>query len=166
MKNFKTFMEDYDYNSLQFEVTGAIASRILAFGKTLPDVVKRETEPHITGKYGINENLSKDLVNLVTGFGKVKVVLGVTSIFEGEGHDVLKIDVIGDDIKRFNSMIVRNIKCIDKFPTYVPHLTIAYMKRGSAAPYIMDKRFSGTELTFDSVSFCLKDGVKITMYLV
>jgi 2'-5' RNA ligase len=168
MKNFKTFCENYEYNSLQFDITGTLAKKIARF--KIPDELLserggRETEPHITCKYGINEGISKPLIHLLTNFGKVKATLGQTSIFEGE-DDVLKIDVISADIRRLNSAIVQNIKTIDKFGSnFQPHLTIAYMKKGTAEPYIKNRRFFGTVIDFDSISFCLTDGVKITIYL-
>jgi 2'-5' RNA ligase len=164
--SFKTFYENYEYNSLQFDITGPLAKRVTGF--KIPDelVQKRETQPHITCKYGINEGISKQLIHLCTNFGKVKASLGLTSIFEREECDVLKVDVFSGDIKRLNSAIVQNIMTIDKFGSdFQPHLTIAYMKRGTAEPYIKDRRFLGTMIDFDSVTFCLTDGVQITIYL-
>jgi 2'-5' RNA ligase len=170
MKNFKTFMaESYEYHSLHFDVTGPIAERIIDFGKRIPDELLirpgREKDPHITCKFGINEHISKRLMDIVNNFGPVKVSLGLVNRFQNEVGDVLKIDVHGGDIKRLNNLVVKNIKCIDKFPTYVPHLTIAHMKRDSAEPYLNDKRFIGTELSFDSIIFATKDEIKITISL-
>jgi 2'-5' RNA ligase len=173
MKSFRQIFEEqeHEYNSLHFELTGADAKAILAFGSSIPGELiyrpggGREFEPHITVKYGINEILSKALVQLLEGTGPVKLTLGHTSRFETESCDVLKIDVHSDDIIRLNKLVTSTIKCVDKFATYTPHLTIAYMNRGSAEPYVMDNIFLGKKLSFDSIIFAAKDGLKSTIIL-
>lgn len=171
MKTFKIFCEEYEYSSLHFEITGPLAKSIIAFGGSIPGELiyhpggGRETEPHITCKFGINEILSKSLVQLLNGTGPVNITLGHTSRFESEDCDVLKIDVHSEDIVRLNKLVTGTIKCVDRFATYTPHLTIAYMKRGSAEPYLMDKKFLGKKLSFDSIIFAAKDGLKSTISL-
>jgi 2'-5' RNA ligase len=171
MKSFKKLFEDRDYNSLHFELTGAIAKSAIAYAESIPGELiyfpggGRELDPHITCKFGINEILSKSLVQLLEGTGPVKLELGHTSRFETESCDVLKVDVHSDDIIRLNKLVTSTIKCVDRFATYTPHLTIAYMKRGSAEPYLMDKKFLGKKLSFDSIIFAAKDGLKSTIIL-
>lgn len=171
MINFKTFLAEYEYNSLQFNVTGKLATKLINFGKSIPDELintaagGREKDPHISVKYGLIDHIDKNLINLLTGFGPVKVQLGPITRFENEGSDVLKVDVLGDDIIRLNKLVVSNVKCIDSRTEYHPHLTIAFMNRGTAEPYLLNRKFLGEKLSFDSIIFSTKDEIHITFYL-
>jgi hypothetical protein len=53
-----------------------------------------------------------------------------------------------------------------KWPDYHPHLTLAYLKKGAAAPYIGDSRFEGMTNSFASLVFSPYTGEKVNIILV
>jgi len=177
IKLFKKFLEDYEYHSLHFGIYGNLAKKITDFGKSIPDELinsaagGREKYPHITCKYGLVDSISRKLVDLLIGTGSVKVTFGPITRFENENCDVLKIDIISADIRRLNKLIVSNMKCVDTFTEYHPHLTIAYMNRGSVQPYLLNesrvdnKKFLGKQLIFDTITFASKDRLEHTISL-
>ena len=58
------------------------------------------------------------------------------SIFEQEDQDVLIFDVRKD---RFLDESNRNLRILpyeNEYPVYTPHITIAYLKKGTAAKYL------------------------------
>lgn len=89
----------------------------------------RETDPHVTIKYGFSRDLTDEEVKKIIGdTKKFSVVADGLSTFDGKEFQVVKFDIRRDDIL----MSMRNL--CDKFPNedshpdYHPHLTIAYTK--------------------------------------
>ena len=101
------------------------------------DIKGRETNPHITVLYGIHEKepskldlTSLDLPESVEWIGLGK--------FETDEYEVLivkikKTTVIQDLFDYINEVYPDND---NSFPTYEPHTTIAYVKKGMADSYI------------------------------
>lgn len=109
-----------------------------------------EADPHITVKYGLHAESPEELEDLVAGFGPVTVSITTTSLFENE-HDVLKLGVTGD-IYRLNELVCE-LPHTDTFPTYSPHITLAYLKKGAGHKYIGMDDLNGLRVTFDTLVF-------------
>ena len=92
--------ETYEHHSLHFNATPGTAKRVVEYGKALPDETinhrsgGRETEPHITLKFGIMDDINEELINTITGFGPVMVRLGLVSNFVTQDSEVLKLSLI------------------------------------------------------------------------
>ena len=90
-----------------------------------------ESDFHVTNKYGYNPDLSKkDLAYILNGIKPFLITLTGISLFENEKFDVVKFDVHPCE----NLLKIRTrcdeFKNEDKYPTYVPHATIAYVRKG------------------------------------
>ena len=46
-----------------------------------------------------------------------------------------------------------NVKNVDKYPSYQPHMTLAYLKCGNGMKYKGDERFKGLSFDFDEIMF-------------
>lgn len=142
---------------LQFEINQFIDS-ILNLSDLSSDGIERES--HITVKYGIE---SEEDVNLISELVKssdvnsIKIKLGRTSIFRNEEHDVVKISVISNDLKKLNKLITDNCKTVTTFLNYSPHLTLFYTKPGEGDKYINNDKFKGVEFTTDHFLFSDKN---------
>lgn len=170
----------YSYSSTQIDIAEADAVPFNAFGATIPDEhlyigegekdgkYGRENETHVTVLYGIMGNDATLLGPILAGFGPVKVTLGEVSAFENadKPYDVLKVDVISDDLHRLHELIRHSCECNVMWPTYSPHLTIAYLKKSYAKQYVGDKRFMGKEFTFNSLTFSPAQGERAALPLV
>lgn len=116
----------------------------------------RESEFHVTVKYGIHDETSDSVRKAVGGFGPVEITLGETSVFPGAAggeYDVVKIDVDGPDLRRLNKLIAESVDCTDTHPTYKPHVTLAYVKRGTGEKYAGNSTVAGMSLTFWDLRF-------------
>lgn len=111
-----------------------------------------ETDPHITVLYGLTEHAPEKVAAIFATKKPITVTLGKLSVFEGKDYDVLKVDVHGKDLHDLNSEIAK-LPNEQTHPTYQPHLTIAYLKKGEGKQYVGDDRFDGQKLTFNSVTF-------------
>lgn len=93
-----------------------------------------EDEPHCTLLYGLDRSVTpeqvKDILDQYT-FGPCKV--HNASLFEKE-YDVLKFDVKGDSLHECNKSLC-SLPHNSQYPDYHPHMTIAYLKKGSGKKY-------------------------------
>ena len=133
-------------------------------GRAIPDAHLapdgRENEQHVTVKYGLSDNEPPArLIAAVANFGPVKVKFGKTSIFKNDDAHVVKIDIQSPDLHRLNKLIGRIVETPgNTHPTYIPHATIAYVKKEHSKKYDGDGTLSGQEASVAHVIFSGKDG--------
>ncbi len=158
---------EHFYSSTQFDFPKGIADKIKDYIKEIPgeDLAEegREDEIHVTIKYGLHSDDSMRLRDILRGIGPVTITLGCVSVFEHEEQDVLKIDVYGADLFNLNRLISESVANTETWPTYKPHLTLAYLKKGKGKKYANDDNFDGIKITFDSLTFSPADGDKVNI---
>jgi 2'-5' RNA ligase len=161
----------YKLSSTQIQAPYEVAEKVLEFSLNLPDEMiynnpedlggsGRELEPHITIKFGLESKVSDDVEKVAKDeTGPIKATLTTISLFEPEGkeYDVLKIDVESADLVRLNKLFSK-LPNQDSHPNYHPHLTLAYIKKGSGTKYVGNTNFEGTTLEVDSFMFKSSDG--------
>ncbi len=129
------------FSNTQISVPEDIVSQIQKWGKEKIAESKvytdpkdssfgRETDSHITVKFGLHTNNLSDVQKVVANFGEIAVKLGNISKFSSDKYDVIKIDVISDDLHKLNALISDELECTDTHPAYKPHLTISYVQKG------------------------------------
>ncbi len=128
-----------------------------------------EDELHITVKYGLHTTDAAEVAAVVKLFGPVNVKLGKTSVFSADDkdYDVVKVEVISDDLRRLNKEICdSSLKYTDTHPTYRPHLTLAYVKKGAGKKYAGMTDVDGMQMVFDDLVFSDKGKEKTKISLV
>jgi 2'-5' RNA ligase len=168
----------FEFASTQVTLEGDVAEAVLALAATIPDEALgekgRETSPHVTVKFGIDaattpEALLEALTNsdsaremMMRGGGEL--TLGATAIFESEegshanGDDVVYVAVDSPDLVLLNQIISEALTVTDTHPDYVPHITLAYVKKGEGQKYAGNETLAGTVVTFTSIVFSDADG--------
>lgn len=146
----------YEYGCVMAHVDEEAARKIVDFNyKTISEDILyidenddgfgRETHPHITIKYGLVQNYTeeqvKQLLRQVTPFD---IQVRGISIFENENFDVVKFDVDSPELRKLNE-IFSNLPNHDEYPTYNPHMTMAYVRKG------MGNRFAKTPGKFAKI---------------
>lgn len=129
------------YGCLMAKVDGPNSKKIVEFGNKIinEDILfdeggeyGREKTPHITIKYGFDPDLTElEIRKLIKGIKPFQVSIHKLSLFDtNPRYDVVKFDV--------DSPILRQIRKLcdkypnrDEYPQYHPHLTIAYVQKGS-----------------------------------
>lgn len=177
---FLGLKQAHSYSSTQFNVEDAGYSRSqgspLSAIQQMVDWIDdkdlaedgKETEFHVTAKYGLHTDDSLDVEKVVAGFGPVSAKLGKVSIFENDDKDfdVVKIDVDSPDLHRLNKLLSESLEVTDTFPDYHPHLTLAYVKKGEGAKYVGMDDVDGYELNWDVLLFSNKDRMKFPINLL
>lgn len=166
---------EFDYGSTQLDLKGQVAEDVTEFAKSLPEniLVKeeadggRETEPHITVLYGLDTTNEAQVRGLVQEAKPIEVELGEVSQFDtNEKYDVLKVDVVSDQLSELNAKLDKVLATPGKtFDEYQPHVTIAYVKKGMGQKYVGDTRFKGQKITLDNLTFSMQDGKRINIPL-
>lgn len=129
---------------------------------------------HVTLKYGIHDSSPDKLAKLVHGFGPIPFNFGPVEKFEPEfdavdknnkekkeaaKFDVIHIKIVDSDILRqVNELISENIENTETYSSYKPHITLAYVKKGSCDALIGNTFFDTLSDEVDEIFFNSKDG--------
>jgi len=116
------------------------------------DVLELETQPHITVRYGLHDQEASGVRALYDNQVPVRVKLGGLSLFQTPKADVLKIDVDSRSLPAIHGRLGL-LPHTSTFPTYIPHLTVAYLRPGTGHKYVGKSGLEGTVLTFDKLVF-------------
>lgn len=96
----------------------------------------KEDNPHVTLLYGLKLSVkNKDVEEVISKFELPEFSLHNPSLFEKDEYDVLKFDVKGKSLHKFNKAL-RELPYENDYPDYHPHCTIAYLKKNTAQKYL------------------------------
>jgi 2'-5' RNA ligase len=136
--------QKYSYSTIQIDAPPEIADQMLEWGKlNIPDEVLfideedggkgRETEIHITVKYGLTVSQVPEAVYQIAHTTKpFPILVGKVSLFQtNPKFDVVKCEVESLMLHRLNAQIKASVPNEDTYPDYVPHMTLAYVQKGS-----------------------------------
>lgn len=135
---------EYSYSTTQLNLPSPLNDFVVKWGRmnVTDDMLYyeddggmgRETEPHITVLYGLLEKEpSPALLDLIDRTKPFTVRLGPLSLFESEKYDVLKFEVISDELVQLSNAIRAACPNENQYPKYIPHCTVAYCKKGTVA---------------------------------
>lgn len=175
--SFKQFLGEvketkYDYSSLLFELPEDLTDDIISWGfdnvpnESLflnPDDPSfgREDDSHITLIYGIHTSSVEEVSFVLANEKEFKCELGEISLFKkNEKFDVLIVKVKCKHLHELNDKMRRELDATENYPVYVPHVTIAYLKKGHGDKYLGDKTFDKKEFVLDKIVFSSKTGTK------
>ena len=167
---------DYDYSSLQIDLPQEVSSRIIQWGKAhipeenLYDTEEkkfgRENDIHVTLLYGIIDKKPKRVQELLSEVAPFEVRLGLVSFFKDhKDRDVVKIDVESSDLLKLHYDIRKGIDNKNDYPTYNPHVTVAYVKKRSCDDLIGDDFMLNKKFTVNTVVFSSSEGTKVDVQL-
>jgi 2'-5' RNA ligase/GNAT superfamily N-acetyltransferase len=127
IKNWQELLDRIDDNDVYDEI---------GFGK--------ENEPHITVLYGFHDDVNvDDIISDVKSLKEpIQFSFKSASLFSNDEYDVLKFDIESDELIKLNKHFKDNYDNTSTFPTYHPHLTIAYLKAGTGEKYVFDLKQS------------------------
>ena len=118
-----------------------------------------EDTPHVTIKYGLHDADPDNLTRLASGFGSIDLTLSTIDVFNtNPKFDVLKINILSDKLMQLNKLICDNMYYTDKFPEYIPHATIAYIKKGTCLNLINSPIFDKLIDVIDEIYFTSRSG--------
>jgi 2'-5' RNA ligase len=106
------------------------------------DTYGLEDEPHVTVIYGLHEEVKDEkLIKFVKEFCKstpIEIEVTKMGVFKNSKFDVIKFDVESSILKSLNKKLSENFPYTSKFPNFEPHITIAYLKKGTSEKYLKE----------------------------
>jgi 2'-5' RNA ligase len=162
----------HEYSSTQVNLPKDFAAKIIRWGKEhVPqeDVFRdpndpsfgRETEIHVTVLYGLIDSSPDEVREFVAGQEQFDVTLGKVNVFDTHGQfDVVKIDAQGEGLFKLNKLLKSNFRYSSNFPTYRPHVTIAYTRKGKGGAHSGDDSFVGEKFHVEEIVFSSRNGSK------
>lgn len=166
------FKQAYDFSSVQVEFPDEISEELIKWGHdNIPESFLAEDgfeeDKHVTIKYGLHIIDFTEIRELFKDEKPIKMVLGKMSLFtSSDDFDVVKIDIKSPDLHRLNKVISKNFEVTDTHPKYIPHCTIAYVKKGAGDAYDGNETFEGREVISDTILFSGKDNRKTVFKLL
>lgn len=121
----------------------------------------KETDPHVTILYGLHEDIPYEKIEAeINKIKEPEIKLGKISLFTTDDFDVLKFDVISEDLHKYNKQFTKFPHTND-FPKYHPHCTIAYVNKGTAKDYISKlNKVAEIDVTSEKIVYSMADGKK------
>jgi hypothetical protein len=121
-----------------------------------------ETEPHVTVLFGLCDEIlvPADVVRAMEEFKAPVITVKRIDSFSNKDFDVLKLSVESKDLRRMNDRL-RQFPHVDTFPTYEPHITLAYLKKGTAGKYTGDLEAAVAAQPLTAFKYGMKDGSEI-----
>ena len=179
-KRFLTKMNNvtqYQYSSVQISLPTPAADEIFGWGEEQIDDSKifldphdplygREDEIHITVLYGLHTEKAELVRELVKYEPTFRVRLGPVSIFTNSNKfDVVKIEVISDNLHLLNEKLSYNLASTILYNKYQPHITVAYVDKGSCSHLNGCLDFNGAVYSVNTLFFCHRDRLRTSIPL-
>lgn len=178
--SFKQFLTErrnkYDYSSLMLELPEYLSDNIISWGYDyVPNedlfldpedpTFGREDDIHITLIYGLHTISSKEVSRQIQE-KSFDVELGEMGLFtKSTKFDVLIINAECNMLHKLHNKIQSSLEVTKSHPLYVPHVTIAYLKKGAGSKFIGNKDFKDEKFKVDKLIFSSKTGVKTPIKL-
>ncbi|MBA4187581.1 MAG: hypothetical protein C0467_06135 [Planctomycetaceae bacterium] len=149
-------IEPHSFASVHTPLTGRAAFEVLSLARSIrPEDLAEggcETEPHVTVLYGLHSDDPDDVLPILRLAKPIALRLGHVSVFPGPERDVLKVDVVSEDLRRLNAALA-GLPHTNDFPEYQPHATIAYLRPGLGAEYAARMRPVDLDVIMDRIVF-------------
>lgn len=118
--------------------------------------------PHLTLLYGLHKEVTPEMVKSVfEGFTKdINIEVNGIGIFENNDYDVVKFNVNPDGALQELHDKLSELPNSDQFPNYTPHITIAYVNKGTGKKYVKpDYKYEVKNV--DKITYSMVDGNEI-----
>jgi len=154
----------YTRATTQVDLPEDLRDEIIAWGRReIPDgdlvedeknSMGREDEIHVTVLFGIKDESPEGVAKVATAVAPFEARLGLVTLFrDKKEYDVVKIDVEAPQLHRLHYEIKESVPSDSSFPTYVPHVTVAYVRKGAGDHLLGSEKFRGRTFKADSVTF-------------
>lgn len=118
--------------------------------------------PHVTILYGLYDQMIPDrtVEQIMLGVKPIVIKFGLTSVFENPDYDVVNISIISPDLHELNARLTELPHDSTYYPTYKPHLTLAYVKKGCGKKYAGIDTGVDWDMTICDCLYSKSDGQK------
>src|SRR5208282_1443914 len=161
-------MGPHDNASTQIQLPTSAAQKTMVAAMKIPDAELgkdgRENEPHVTIKYGVDED-QEALEEALVGQKPFTVTLGTLHVFpEKDGQVPVVARVHAAELEKLHDLVSNTIGNRVDDNEYFPHVTLAYVLPKFGAKYEDAEWLLGTTFTADSLVLSLAAGKRIPIH--
>jgi 2'-5' RNA ligase len=120
-----------------------------------------QKNPHVTILYGLHDEVTLDQVKSVFEDFKGGIDISIEGIgtFENKDFDVVKFNVLKNESLKILNDRLSELPNTNEYPEYIPHITIAYVKKGSGKKY-EDPKYRYNVENINEVCYSMSNGSK------
>jgi len=171
IKNYIQFIKEssgYEYGCVMVEVPVSNWNEITSYIDS-EDVYTSDDDthgvqenPHVTILYGLHDGVTEEQVKSVfEGFTEsINIEVDGIGIFENKDYDVVKFNVNPDGALQELHDRLSEFPNSNDFPDYKPHITIAYVNKGTGKKYVKPE-YKYSVKNVDKITYSLPSGEKI-----
>lgn len=145
-------MSDEELGCVMLEAPPASAKLVKEIQANIPVSILTgdglDNWPHVTVFYGTSATEIEKIVSEVKEFKATEITFGNVSVFNCEKYDVLKVEVESSSLRKMNARIKSAFPSKQTHLDYKPHMTVAYIKKGSGGKYLGKCSLSGKSEVF------------------
>lgn len=151
---------EHAYGVAYFVLPDELAEIVLEASAAIPDDILtgkgREPLPHVTLKFGFLPTVSaRDIASKLQQISPFQISFGPTSVFSAvspDDPDVIKLDVPSSELHRIHALLAE-LPSVETHPVYYPHVTLAYVQRGTGEQFVGPGPLDGRTAVIDRVVF-------------
>lgn len=122
-----------------------------------------ENEPHVTLRYGVQQDDTSGLAKFIASQKPFEVTLGKTESFKPSEHSdgaaPVIVPVESPELRRLEAEMDKHADFAERsFPTYKPHATLAYVKPEAAKKYEGMDTTEGKKFLVTAIAITDRDG--------
>jgi DNA polymerase III epsilon subunit-like protein len=120
-----------------------------------------QDNPHVTILYGLHDGVTEEQIKSVfEGFTEsINIEVDGIGIFENKDYDVVKFNVNPDGALQELHNRLSEFPNSNSFPDYKPHITIAYVNKGTGKKYLKPD-YKYTVKNVDKITYSMADGTE------
>jgi|694.fasta_scaffold114311_3 2'-5' RNA ligase/DNA polymerase III epsilon subunit-like protein len=121
-----------------------------------------QENPHVTILYGLHEGVTEeDVKSVFEGFtGSINIEVDGIGVFENKDYDVVKFNVNPDGALQDLHDKLSEFPNSNSFPDYKPHITIAYVNKGTGKKYVKPE-YKYEVKNVDNITYSMPSGEKV-----
>ena len=121
-----------------------------------------QENPHVTILYGLHEGVTEeDVKSVFEGFtGSINIEVDGIGVFENKDYDVVKFNVNPDGALQELHDKLSEFPNSNSFPDYKPHITIAYVNKGTGKKYVKPE-YKYEVKNVDNITYSMPSGEKV-----
>lgn len=140
------------------EITSSIDTNDIYIDEDKPGISKI---PHITLLYGYDNSIKPEMVeNILNRFilEPIEIKIEGIDIFENDKFDVVKFNISKSDILQELFDELSKLPNSNTFKNFTPHITIAYVKKGTGEKYVREYKH---KVIVDTICYSMANGEEI-----